>query len=55
VPVIDVESLVVNKKASGRPQDIADVAALEAGPSRPAGDHSIGELEIEVDKEVSRA
>lgn len=31
VPFIDVESLVVNKKASGRPQDIADVAALEAG------------------------
>ena len=31
VPSIDVESLVVNKEASGRPQDIADVAALEAG------------------------
>jgi len=31
VPFIDVEHLIVNKRASGRPQDLADVAALE-GP-----------------------
>jgi len=29
VPVISRDDLVANKKASGRPQDLADVAALE--------------------------
>jgi hypothetical protein len=30
VPVIGREQLIVNKRASGRPQDLADVSALEA-------------------------
>jgi hypothetical protein len=29
-PIINVEHLIVNKRASGRPQDLADVAALES-------------------------
>ncbi len=29
-PVIGIESLIKNKTASGRPQDVADVAVLEA-------------------------
>jgi hypothetical protein len=29
VPVIGFEALIANKRASGRPQDIADVAVLE--------------------------
>jgi len=32
VPFIGVDDLVANKRAAGRPQDIADVAALEAPP-----------------------
>jgi hypothetical protein len=31
VPFIDVGHLIVNTRASGRPQDLADVAALEGG------------------------
>jgi hypothetical protein len=31
VPFIDVGNLIVNKRASGRPQDLADIAALEGG------------------------
>jgi len=30
VPIIDRSSLVVNKRAAGRPQDLADVANLES-------------------------
>jgi hypothetical protein len=30
VPFINVDHLIVNKRASGRPQDLADVAALES-------------------------
>jgi hypothetical protein len=29
VPVISFDDLLANKKASGRPQDLADVAAIE--------------------------
>ena len=29
VPFISVDDLLANKKASGRPQDLADVAAIE--------------------------
>jgi hypothetical protein len=29
VPVVGLEDLIANKRASGRPQDLADVAALE--------------------------
>ncbi len=32
VPFISAEDLVANKKASGRPQDLADAAALEQSP-----------------------
>lgn len=32
VPIIDRLSLITNKRASGRPQDLADVAKLERGP-----------------------
>ena len=32
VPFISVDDLVANKKASGRPQDIADVAVIEGRP-----------------------
>lgn len=28
-PVIGIEDLIANKRAAGRPQDVADVAALE--------------------------
>lgn len=35
VPFIDVEHLVANKRASGRPQDIADVAALVRATEPP--------------------
>jgi hypothetical protein len=31
VPFIDLPQLVVNERASGRPQDVADVAALVEG------------------------
>ena len=31
VPFIDVANLLANKRAAGRPQDLADVAALEPG------------------------
>jgi hypothetical protein len=31
VPFISAEDFVANKKASGRPQDVADVSALERG------------------------
>ena len=36
VPFLDRESLLVNKRAAGRPKDLADVAALEGegGPLR---------------------
>ncbi len=33
VPFIDLQHLLTNKRASGRPQDVADVAAL-TGPDR---------------------
>ena len=33
VPVIGKADLIRNKRASGRPQDLLDVASLEAGPS----------------------
>lgn len=34
VPIVDQRSLIANKRASGRPQDLADVATLEkAGQS----------------------
>jgi hypothetical protein len=29
IPVIGFDALIKNKRASGRPQDLADVAALE--------------------------
>lgn len=32
VPFISAHDLVANKRAAGRPQDLADVAALEDGP-----------------------
>ncbi|MBK9036908.1 MAG: hypothetical protein IPL61_37595 [Myxococcales bacterium] len=32
VPILDRASLIANKRASGRPQDLADVAKLERGP-----------------------
>ncbi len=32
VPIIARLSLITNKRASGRPQDLADVAKLERGP-----------------------
>lgn len=31
VPIIDVTHLIVNKRSAGRPQDLADVAALDQG------------------------
>jgi hypothetical protein len=31
VPFLSMEDLIINKKASGRPQDLADAAALERG------------------------
>ena len=31
VPILDRASLITNKRASGRPQDLADVAKLEKG------------------------
>lgn len=37
VPVIALEDLVANKRASGRPQDVADVAALEKIRSQSRG------------------
>ena len=30
IPILDIEDLIANKRASGRPQDLADVATLEA-------------------------
>jgi hypothetical protein len=33
IPIIDRRSLIINKRASGRPQDLADVARLEKGRS----------------------
>lgn len=35
VPFIDVDHLVVNKRASGRLQDLADVEALSGGDGDP--------------------
>jgi hypothetical protein len=35
LPLLSKADLITNKKASGRPQDIADVAALEALDSKP--------------------
>jgi hypothetical protein len=32
VPILDRASLITNKRASGRPQDLADIAKLERGP-----------------------
>lgn len=40
VPFLSAEDLVVNKKASGRPQDLADAAALEEAESRRRFDPS---------------
>lgn len=37
VPVIGRRDLIVNKKAVGRPQDLADVARLESEPPADAG------------------
>jgi len=36
IPVIGLEALLRNKRAAGRPQDLADVAALEATSSPSA-------------------
>jgi hypothetical protein len=36
VPVMGLGALLANKRAAGRPQDLADVAALEAVAMRPA-------------------
>lgn len=35
VPIIGKEPLLENKQASGRPQDLADIAALRRGAKRP--------------------
>lgn len=35
VPVIGLAHLIQNKRASGRPQDLADVALLERHASQP--------------------
>jgi hypothetical protein len=37
LPVIGGRELIVNKKAVGRPQDLADVARLESEPPTAAG------------------
>lgn len=37
VPFIDVDHLIVNKRASGRLQDLADAEALTSGDADPAG------------------
>jgi hypothetical protein len=34
VPFLSIEDLIINKKASGRPQDLADAAALEERDAR---------------------
>lgn len=34
VPIVTREDLIANKRASGRPQDLADVAMLEAAATR---------------------
>ncbi|HSQ66240.1 MAG TPA: nucleotidyltransferase [Polyangiaceae bacterium] len=34
VPVIGLEDLIVNKRASGRPQDVADLALLERAKAK---------------------
>jgi predicted nucleotidyltransferase len=40
VPVISLEDLIANKRASGRPQDLADAEKLEALPGRKnSSDH----------------
>lgn len=36
IPVLSLDDLIVNKRASGRPQDVADAVMLEA--ARAAGD-----------------
>jgi len=36
VPIIGREELILNKIAAGRPQDLADVARLRAGPEHLA-------------------
>jgi hypothetical protein len=38
VPVISLGDLLANKRASGRPQDLVDVAALEASSEGSRGD-----------------
>ena len=35
IPVIGLKALLKNKLASGRPQDLADIVALEASAGRP--------------------
>ena len=37
VPFIDVDHLILNKRASGRLQDLADAEALTGGDTDPAG------------------
>ena len=34
IPVISLQDLIANKRASGRPQDLADVALLERAAQR---------------------
>jgi hypothetical protein len=34
IPIVGLEALLANKRAAGRPQDLADVAALEAARTR---------------------
>ena len=36
IPVIGLAALLKNKREAGRPQDLADVAALEARKASPA-------------------